>query len=48
MKIILKKDVENLGVIGDVTDAKDGYARNYLIPNGLCIPATKSNMKVIE
>ncbi len=48
MKIILKKDVENVGKAGDVVSVKDGYARNYLIPKGEAIKATRSNMKIVE
>lgn len=48
MKIILKKDVEKLGNIGDVVSVKDGYARNFLIPQGLGIKATRSNIKMAE
>lgn len=48
MKIILKKDVENLGVAGDVVNVKDGFARNYLVPKGYAIVATRSNMKIVD
>ncbi|MBW6458853.1 MAG: 50S ribosomal protein L9, partial [FCB group bacterium] len=48
MKVILKKDVEKLGKTGDVVSVKDGYARNYLIPQGLGIGATRSNMKIVD
>ena len=48
MKIILKKDVENVGKAGDVVSVKDGYGRNYLIPKGFGIKATRSNMKIVE
>ncbi len=48
MKIIMKKDVENLGKTGDVVSVKDGYARNYLIPKSLAIKATRSNMKIVD
>jgi len=48
MKIILKKDVEKLGKAGDVVSVKDGYGRNYLIPQGLGIGATRSNMKIVD
>lgn len=48
MKIILKKDVENLGKTGDVVSVKDGYARNYLIPKAFAIKATRSNMKIVD
>ena len=45
MEIILKQDVQNLGFADDLVKVKDGYARNYLIPNGLAIIATPSNKK---
>jgi len=48
MKIILKKEVEKLGEIGDVLTVKDGYARNYLIPKGLAVRATDGMLKAIE
>ncbi len=48
MKIILKKEVEKLGDIGDVLVVKDGYARNYLIPKGLAVRATDGMLKAIE
>ncbi len=41
MKIVLRDDVENLGQKGDVVDVADGYARNYLVPRGLAMKATK-------
>ncbi len=41
MKIILTHEVTGLGEPGDVVDVKDGYGRNYLLPEGLAIPATK-------
>jgi len=41
MKIVLRDDVENLGHKGDVVDVADGYARNYLVPRGLAMKATK-------
>lgn len=47
-EVILQRDVENLGVIGDVVDVKPGYARNYLLPQGLALPATEGNMKRLE
>jgi large subunit ribosomal protein L9 len=45
MKIILKKDVQNLGKASEIVDVKRGYARNYLIPTNLAIEATASNIK---
>ena len=40
MKIILKEEVDNLGLAGDIVDVADGYGRNYLIPRGMAILAT--------
>lgn len=48
MKIILKKDVDKLGNVGDILTVKDGYARNYLIPRGLAVRATEGMLKAIE
>ncbi len=48
MEIILKQDVPNLGHKDDIVTVKDGYARNYLIPQGYAINATKSAVKVHE
>jgi large subunit ribosomal protein L9 len=48
MKIILKQDHEKLGNTGDVVNVKDGFAMNFLIPNGVAMKATESNMKVLE
>jgi large subunit ribosomal protein L9 len=48
MKIILKGEVDNVGLAGDVVDVADGYGRNYLIPRGLAILATKGAMKEAE
>ncbi len=48
MEIILLKDMENLGKVGDIVKVKDGYARNYLIPSGIALPATKSNVARVK
>ncbi|MCB0804871.1 MAG: 50S ribosomal protein L9 [Bacteroidales bacterium] len=48
MEVILKQDVQNLGYINDIVNVKDGYARNFLIPNGLAITATRVNRKILE
>ncbi len=47
MKIILKEDVINLGYKDDVVEVKNGYARNYLIPQGKAIMASPSALKVL-
>ena len=41
MKIVLREDVDTLGRKGDLVDVADGYARNYLVPRGLAMKATK-------
>jgi len=48
MKIILKKEVANLGEAGDVVEVKTGYARNYLVPQGFATVATASALKQHE
>jgi large subunit ribosomal protein L9 len=48
MKIILTTDVEDLGHKGDVVDVADGYARNYLVPKGKAIKATRGALKEAE
>ena len=45
MKLILKTEVDNLGLAGDVVDVADGYGRNFLVPRGKAILATKGAMK---
>ncbi|MFN3690372.1 MAG: 50S ribosomal protein L9 [Fimbriimonadales bacterium] len=45
MEVILMRDVPNLGKAGDVKKVAGGYARNYLIPKGWAVPATKGNLK---
>jgi len=47
MELILKEDVQNLGFKDDVVSVKNGYGRNYLIPNGLAAMATISAKKVL-
>lgn len=48
MELILKKDVEKLGFKDDVVNVKNGYGRNYLIPQGYAELATPSTKKVLE
>jgi large subunit ribosomal protein L9 len=47
MKLILTQDVANLGAPGDVVEVKDGYGRNYLVPNGFAIRATRGAEKQV-
>ncbi|HEX2027800.1 MAG TPA: 50S ribosomal protein L9 [Nitriliruptorales bacterium] len=48
MKVILKQEVDDLGLPGDVVDVADGYGRNYLIPRGLALRATRGAMREAE
>jgi large subunit ribosomal protein L9 len=48
MKIILQEEVEKLGHRGEVVDVASGYARNYLLPRSLAIPATEGNLKRLD
>ena len=48
MKVILLKDVKGLGKAGQVANASDGYARNFLFPKKLAMEATDNNMKILE
>ncbi|MEF2146087.1 MAG: 50S ribosomal protein L9 [Desulfovibrionaceae bacterium] len=48
MKVILRADVDNLGRLGDIIAVKPGYGRNYLIPQGLAMPATEGNLKQFD
>jgi large subunit ribosomal protein L9 len=47
MKLLLLEDVESLGWLGDVVEVKDGYARNYLVPQGLATVPTEANIQSI-
>jgi large subunit ribosomal protein L9 len=44
IKVVLQKDVDNLGAGGDVVRVRPGHARNFLIPRGLAVPATPANL----
>jgi large subunit ribosomal protein L9 len=48
MKIILQKPVDKLGVPGDIVEVADGYARNYLMPRGMAVKATKGGVRHVE
>ena len=48
MKVILRKDVATLGDAGEVVAVKNGYANNFLIPQGLAIRATEGTLKALE
>ena len=48
MKLILTTEVEHLGVAGDAVEVKDGYGRNYLLPRGLAIVATRGAQRQAE
>ena len=48
MKLILRADVDNLGRLGEVVTVKPGFGRNYLVPQGLAMPATEGNLRAFE
>jgi large subunit ribosomal protein L9 len=48
MDLILREDIDKLGNRGDLIKVADGYARNYLLPKRLAVPATDSNKKIVE
>lgn len=48
MKVLLRQDVQELGVIGDMVEVKTGYARNYLLPQNLAVEPTGANLKRVE
>ena len=48
MKVILLERVERLGVLGDLVNVKDGFARNFLLPRSKALRATSANLKVFE
>jgi len=48
MKVILKQDMDELGLEGKIVDVAKGYARNYLIPKDLALEATTQNIKLME
>lgn len=48
MRVILQKDVQNLGEAGDIKEVAEGFARNFLLPKKLVIPYNESSAKAIE
>ena len=48
MKVILQQDVKGQGKMGQMVDVSDGYARNYLLPHKLAVPATADNVNVMK
>ena len=48
MKVILLEDIKKTGKQGDIKEVKDGFARNFLFPQGLAKPATKENLRWLE
>ena len=48
MKVLLTQTIERTGIVGEVLDVSDGFARNYLIPKGLAIQPTEGNIKRLE
>ena len=48
VQVVLRQDLSNLGVSGDIVRVRAGFARNYLIPRGLAVVATRGNVKQIE
>ena len=48
VEIVLKENLEHLGSIGDVVRVRRGYARNYLLPRGLAVVASRGNVRQIE
>lgn len=48
MKVILRKDFETLGKVGEIVNVKDGYARNYLIPKKIAYTALEGNVRALK
>ena len=47
MQVLLTRSVDDLGEIGDIVNVKSGYARNYLLPQGLAAPVTDANLRLV-
>jgi len=48
MDVILLKDMDSLGTAGDIVKVKPGYARNFLVPRGIALRASKQNLAIAE
>ena len=48
MKVLLTQTIERTGIVGEVLDVSDGFARNYLLPKGLAVQPTEGNIKRLE
>lgn len=48
MKLLLRKNISKVGIIGDIVEVNPGYARNYLIPQGFATQPTKANVRKVE
>jgi large subunit ribosomal protein L9 len=48
MEVILREEIESLGTRGEVVKVKQGYARNFLLPRRMAVPATAANKKIVE
>ena len=48
MEVILRQDVDKLGSRGQMVKVAPGYARNFLLPNKIAVPATEANRKIVE
>jgi large subunit ribosomal protein L9 len=48
MKLLLRRNIETVGKIGEIVDVSDGYGRNYLLPQRLAVPVTPDNKRQIE
>ena len=48
MEVLLRRTIDKLGSAGDVVNVRPGYARNYLLPQGVALPVSKENSKIIE
>lgn len=48
MEVILRQDIDKLGIAGSIVKVRDGFARNFLLPNKLALPLTPANLKKLE